>query len=100
MKWPWTKPKTGPEPLKPELGVLFSDIREQLHTKLKEKVADDGNKYSMVDAFTKLQLTEILDGQLRMGGQNIPCIALADKNSGEIRLFAVLALLPELQGRI
>lgn len=63
---------------------------KNIHLEIKEPLA-------LMDGFINLSLNKKLTGSIVIGGPSLPIIAAVGKNTGRVYLFALKALLPDVE---
>jgi|SRR5580692_2385174 hypothetical protein len=102
----FVKEISAPDLPPPELKVipfpiLFSDIKERLTRELQNKLIDtpipNENGFFLIEGFMPLYLNKEISSNLILGGTNVPTVGIVGKNSGRIYLFALKAVLTDLE---
>lgn len=80
--------------------IKFSEIKEQLRQALNNRIPILGinESVTLVDGFVNQPISMELSGSFIIGGPTIPMIMLVGNNTGRIYLFALKALMPNLEG--
>ena len=101
------KPVAKPEPLaplKPEntpFPIVFSEIEDRLKKALQAKLIDtpipNEDGFTLIKGFMPLDVHKEISNNLIIGGSNVPTIGLVGGTSGRIYLFALKAVLTDLE---
>jgi hypothetical protein len=97
FKNPFKKKKMPPD-LKivpPLIDSSFEGNKDKIKAAISRIVGQEDTKYWIVDGFTRLAVAKDIKGYYE---RNIPCIAIWNKATYEIRMFPVRALIPDFPG--
>jgi len=98
----WFKRKNNPEqedipPKMPKPGgewlEKFNDRKPEILEALNNKVTTGEDSYKLFDGFIELRVKDKLSKELTMGGPTIPCVSIVDDKTGEMRFYALKALI-------
>ena len=89
------KEDTPPKMPKPvgEWLEIFNKRKPDILEALNNKVTTGESEFLLVHGFTPLNVKSELSKIITVGGPSIPCVSIVDKKTGEIRLFALKALI-------
>lgn len=85
--------------MKPTKTIKFSDIRQELINELKARATDINidESLTLVEGFVNQPITMELSASFFIGGPTIPMIMVLGNKSGRIYLFALKALLKDIE---
>ena len=74
--------------------MKFTEYKDKIIKALEDRAELKG-EWTLIEAFINSPIQPELSGNVVIGGPSLPLVAVASKTSGEVRLFALRALLPE-----
>jgi len=72
---------------------VFNKRKPDILQALNDKVKGCEKNYKLFDGFIELRVKDKLSKELMMGGPTIPCVSIVDDKTGEMRFYALKALI-------
>lgn len=83
------------------VNIKFSDIKSKiekaLEEKLKENPINNESGFSLVEGFMISPAHSVLSKELIINSSTLPMVALVGDTSGRVYMFALKAILPEIE---